>query len=175
MIEENSGPVKSVPLSEVSHLVSVPLSEVLLYMESASQTVGFYSMTYPSLLGIQRQHRFKCTRLNHRYPREFSKLYGYNHCIWTHSFTVSTPLRRNQRNHTSMSHLLRISLIQSTRYFCWVYRGNSEWEVCLALLRMTSGWNPKRFHFESKISLCPHIRHVYLFIYFLNLNLFIYF
>ena len=31
MIEENSGPAKSVPLSEVSHLVSVPLSEVLLY------------------------------------------------------------------------------------------------------------------------------------------------
>ena len=31
MIEENSGPVESVPFSEVSHLVSVPLSEVLLY------------------------------------------------------------------------------------------------------------------------------------------------
>ena len=31
MIEENSGPSKSVPLSEVFHLVSVPLSEVLLY------------------------------------------------------------------------------------------------------------------------------------------------
>ena len=32
MIEENSGPAESVPLSEVSHLVSVPLSEVLLYV-----------------------------------------------------------------------------------------------------------------------------------------------
>ena len=32
MIEENSGPAKSVPLSEVSHLVSIPLSEVLLYL-----------------------------------------------------------------------------------------------------------------------------------------------
>ena len=32
MIEENSGPAKSVPLSEVSQLVSVPLSEVSLYM-----------------------------------------------------------------------------------------------------------------------------------------------
>ena len=32
MIEENSGQAKSVPLSEVSHLVSVPLSEVLLYL-----------------------------------------------------------------------------------------------------------------------------------------------
>ena len=32
MIEENSRPAKSVPLSEVSHLVSVPLSEVLLYL-----------------------------------------------------------------------------------------------------------------------------------------------
>ena len=31
MIEENSGPAKSAPLSEVSHLASVPLSEVLLY------------------------------------------------------------------------------------------------------------------------------------------------
>ena len=31
MIEENSGPAKSVPLGEVSYLVSVPLSEVLLY------------------------------------------------------------------------------------------------------------------------------------------------
>ena len=30
MIEENSGLAKSVPLSKVSHLVSVPLSEVLL-------------------------------------------------------------------------------------------------------------------------------------------------
>ena len=30
MIEENSGLAKSVPLNEVSHLVSVPLSEVLL-------------------------------------------------------------------------------------------------------------------------------------------------
>ena len=34
MIEENSGPTKNVPLSEVSHLVSVPLSEVLLYLET---------------------------------------------------------------------------------------------------------------------------------------------
>ena len=32
MIEENSGQAKSVPLSEVSHLVSVPFSEVLLYI-----------------------------------------------------------------------------------------------------------------------------------------------
>ena len=30
MMEENSGPAKSVPPSEVAHLVSVPLSEVLL-------------------------------------------------------------------------------------------------------------------------------------------------
>ena len=34
MIEENSGPAESVPISEVSHLVSVPLSEVLLYFQS---------------------------------------------------------------------------------------------------------------------------------------------
>ena len=34
MIEENSGPAKSVPLSEVFHFVSVPLSEVLLYLFS---------------------------------------------------------------------------------------------------------------------------------------------
>ena len=33
MIEENSGPAKSVPLSEVSHLLSVPLREVLLYLD----------------------------------------------------------------------------------------------------------------------------------------------
>ena len=29
MIEENSGPAKNVPISEVSHLVSVPLNEVI--------------------------------------------------------------------------------------------------------------------------------------------------
>ena len=34
MIEGNSWLAKSVPLSEVSHLVSVPLSEVLLYVNS---------------------------------------------------------------------------------------------------------------------------------------------
>ena len=32
MVEESSGPAKSVPLSELSHLVRVPLSEVLLYI-----------------------------------------------------------------------------------------------------------------------------------------------
>ena len=32
MMEKISGPAKSVSLSEVSHLVRVPLSEVLLYM-----------------------------------------------------------------------------------------------------------------------------------------------
>ena len=40
MIEENSGPAKSVPLDEVSHLVSVPLSEVLLYLGSIMSSDG---------------------------------------------------------------------------------------------------------------------------------------
>ena len=39
MIEENSGPAKSVPLSEVSHLVSVPLTEVLLYIAARQNYV----------------------------------------------------------------------------------------------------------------------------------------
>ena len=39
MIEENSGLVKSVPLSEMLHLVSVPLSEVLLYYETNNRVI----------------------------------------------------------------------------------------------------------------------------------------
>ena len=51
MIEENSGPAKSVPLSEVSHLVSVPLSEVLLYIIFPSGFIGMSnSVTYRSQL-----------------------------------------------------------------------------------------------------------------------------
>ena len=46
MIEENSGPAKSVPLSEVSHLVSVPLSEVLLYTH-------IYSIIYTLIIYTQ--------------------------------------------------------------------------------------------------------------------------
>ena len=47
MIEENSGPAKSVPLSEVSHLVSVPLSEVLLYITNKfNKSNNFDIMTF---------------------------------------------------------------------------------------------------------------------------------
>ena len=52
MIEENSGQAKSVPLSEVSHLVSVPFSKVLLYWDMHVSRVENSASCETDLLGF---------------------------------------------------------------------------------------------------------------------------
>ena len=43
MIAKNSGPAKSAPLSEMNHLVGVPLSAVLLYLWFECYVIGKYT------------------------------------------------------------------------------------------------------------------------------------